>query len=116
MKSRKLGNIGNTNNNLDMTKKLKKMQNKLDVVSKEIEEMTFIGISGGGTIEVMIKGDKTPLNIKIKEESKEELKNDLAMLFDLVIAALNDGFKKIDEYTDKEIERVTAGLPIPGLN
>lgn len=116
MKSRHTGDIGNNQKNL--SKKLQNIQNELDKVSKEIEEMNFIGKSGGEAIEVIVKGDKTPIKIEIKESEKESLKEDLPMLFDLIIAALKDGFQKIDEYTDKEIGKVTKGLPmpIPGLS
>ncbi len=114
MKSKRLENVENSQSNL--TKKLQKVQGKLDEASKEIGEMTFIGMSGGGAIEVILKGDKTPISIKIKEESKKDLKEDMNMLFDLIIAAFNDSLQKIDDYTDKEISRITKGLPIPGLS
>jgi len=113
MKSRSSKIGGNNQNNL--TERLQKVQERLDDISKEIGEMKFIG-SAGGAIEVMLKGDKTPIEIKIKEESKEELLKTPDMLLDLIVAAFNDCLKKIDEYTDQEISRVTKGLPIPGLN
>lgn len=114
MKSKRIANGDNSGTNL--TKRLQKVQGKLDEVSKEIEDMTFMGISGGGAVEVLLKGDKTPISIKIKEESKKELVGDIDMLLDLIIAALNDSLKKVDSYTDKEISRITKGLPLPGLN
>ena len=114
MKSKRMENGNNSGTNL--TKKLQKVQGKLDEVSKEIEDMTFMGVSGGGAVEVMLKGDKTPISIKIKEESKKELVEDVDMLLDLIIAAFNDSLKKVDDYTDKEISRITKGLPLPGLN
>ncbi len=114
MKSKRLENMDSGRTNL--TKKLQKVQGKLDEVSKEIEDMSFMGISGGGAVEVMLKGDKTPISIKIKEESKKELVSDIDMLLDLIIAAFNDSLKKVDDYTDQEISKITKGLPIPGLN
>ena len=115
MKSKRIEN-GNSNGTTNLTKKLQKVQGKLDEVSKEIEDMTFMGVSGGGAIEVLLKGDKTPISIKIKEESKSELVEDVDMLLDLIIAAFKDSLKKVDNYTDKEISRITKGLPLPGLN
>ena len=114
MKSKRLDNINGGQNNL--TKKLQKVQGRLDEASKEISEMTFIGIAGGGAVEVMVKGDKTPVKIKIKEESKKDLIKDTDMLLDLIIAAFNDSLQKIDDYTDQEIAKITKGLPFPGLN
>lgn len=114
MKSRRLDNVGGNQNNL--TKRLEKVQGELDEASKEIGEMTFMGVAGGGAVEIMLKGDKTPVKIKIKEESKKELVKDLDMLLDLIVAAFNDSLQKIDEYTDKEIAKITKGLPFPGLN
>ena len=114
MKSKRLDNVDGNQNNL--TKRLEKVQGRLDEVSKEIAEMTFMGIAGGGAVEVMLKGDKTPIKIKIKEESKKELTKDTEMLLDLIVAAFNDSLKKIDEYTDREIAKITKGLPFPGLS
>lgn len=114
MKSRRIDTSASEQANL--SKKLQKVQGKLDEMYKEIEDMTFMGVSGGGVVEVMLKGDKSPINIKVKKESEKELKNDFSMLIDLIIAAFNDGIKKIDEYTDKEISKVTKGIPLPGIN
>ena len=123
MKSKRLSNFTGEQNN--MAKKLQKVQTKLDEVSKEIEEMSFIGISGGGVVEVMLKGDKNLISIKVSDDFKNEMKikedekgeeNSLSMLLDLIVAAANDGLSKIDEYTDKEISKITKGIPIPGLN
>lgn len=114
MKSRRMDTAGSEQINL--SKKLQKVQGKLDEMYKEIEDMTFMGVSGGGVVEVMLKGDKSPVSIKIKKESEKELKNDFPMLIDLIIAAFNDGIKKVDDYTDKEISKVTKGIPLPGIN
>lgn len=115
MKSRRL-NGQNSQENL--SKKLQQVQGELDEVSKNIEEMSFMGISGGGAAEVVLKGSKLAESIKISEEAKKDLEKDkdsLENILDLIVAAFNDALQKIDSYTDNEISNITKGLNIPGL-
>lgn len=116
MKSKRLDNAGMNGAQNNMAKRLQKVQGQLDDISKEISDMEFMGSSGGDAVQVIAKGDKTILEISIKESSKEEFLKDMDMLLDLIAAAANDALKKVDEYTDQEISKITKGIPIPGLN
>jgi len=116
MKSRKLDGAGMEGAQNNMAVKLQKVQGQLDDISKVIADMEFIGTAGGGEVETTVKGDKIVKEIKIKKESQKKLVEDLDMLFDLIVAATNDALRKVDEYTDQEISKITKGIPIPGLN
>lgn len=116
MKSRKLDGAGMEGAQNNMAMKLQKVQGQLDDISKVIADMEFIGTAGGGEVETTVKGDKIVKEIKVKKESQKKLVEDLDMLFDLIVAATNDALRKVDEYTDQEISKITKGIPIPGLN
>ena len=85
---------GNMNN---MMKKVQKMQQEMAKAQQEIEEKEFSSTAGGGVIEAVVNGKNTE------------------MLEDLVVAAVNDALKKADQYTQKEMGKLTGNINIPGL-
>lgn len=101
---------GNMNN---MMKKVKKMQEDMAKAQQEIEEKEFSSTAGGGVIEAVVNGKKEVLKIKIDEDVIDP--EDTEMLEDLVVAAVNDALKKADQYTQKEMGKLTGNINIPGL-
>jgi len=84
-----------------------------DKMQKELAEMRIEGSSGGGMVNLVIDGNKNVLSLTIDPEvvNKEEIE----MLQDLIIAALNDANSKADEMLKDKLGAMGAGLKIPGL-
>ena len=99
--------------NPSMMKKLQKMQRDMVLAQKELEASTFYGSAGGNIVTVEFTGDKRMGNITINPEAIES-EEDLDMLQDTIIAAVNDCVKKIDQETESVMSQFTGG-GIPGL-
>ena len=90
-----------------LMRQAQKMQEDMTKAKKELEESDFVSSVGGGMVEVVMKGDKTVQSIKIKPEVVDP--DDVEMLEDLVISAVNDCIVQINR-KEKEV------LPsIPGM-
>ncbi|MFA5466749.1 MAG: YbaB/EbfC family nucleoid-associated protein [Candidatus Izemoplasmatales bacterium] len=99
--------------NPQMIKKIQKMQEDLKKAQAEINASTFYGQSGGSVVKVAVKGTKEVISIDIK---KEELDiNDTEMLQDLIVAALNDAFKKVDREMEETLGSLAQGVQFPGM-
>ena len=101
---------GNMNS---MMKKVQKMQREMAKAQQEIEEKEFSSTAGGGVIEAVVNGKKELIKIKIDEDVVDP--DDTEMLEDLVVVAVNDALKKADEYTQREMGKLTGNINIPGL-
>lgn len=101
---------GNMNN---MMKQVQKMQRDMEAKQKEIESSTFEATAGGGAITVEVSGKKEVLNIKLDEDVVDP--DDIEMLQDLIVAAVNEALRQADEAMAKEMGQFTGGLNIPGL-
>ena len=124
MKSQLVKNFGNRDQaeavqqQNEMQKRLQEVQIKMQKKADEIENMEFKASSsenGKEIIEVLVKGDKSLLEVKILDESAFP-KDDLSKLCDLVVSTANKALCEVDRITDEEIANITKGLPISGLN
>mgnify|MGYP000829375567 FL=1 len=79
----------------------------------ELEEKEYVVTSGGGMVEITAKGDHTIKAIGINPEVVDP--EDVEMLEDMLVAAFNEAMRQIDEESERELEKVTGGLNIPGL-
>jgi hypothetical protein len=68
---------------------------------------------GGGAVTVVVTGKKELQSIKINPEAVDA--EDIEMLEDMILSAVNDGLKQIDELTEKEMSKVTGGMKLPGM-
>lgn len=84
-----------------------KMQEKMAKAQEELENETVSATSGGGMVEVVVTGKKKVKSIKIKQEVVD--KDDVEMLEDLVLTALNEAMVKADELAEQKMGG--AGLP-----
>ena len=80
---------------------------------EKMETITVESSSGGGMVTVRMNGKKELLSIKIEPEVVSEA--DLEMLQDLILAAVNDASRKVDDALKEELGGLTGGLKIPGL-
>ena len=101
---------GNINN---LMKQAQKLQKEMAQAQQELEEKEFEASVGGGAVLVKVNGKKEVLSIKIKEEVVDP--DDVEMLEDLVLSAVNEALKKADEETANKMGKLTGGMNIPGM-
>ena len=93
-----------------MMKQAQQMQERMQ---KQMEEMRIEATAGGGMVTVVINGAKQVQSLKIDPEAVS--KDDVEMLQDLILAALNDAHRKADEAMSKQMQGMMGGMKIPGL-
>ena len=93
-----------------MMKQAQQMQERLQ---KQMAEMRVEATAGGGMVTVVVNGGKQLLSLKIDPEVVN--KEDVEMLQDLILAAVNDAHRKADEAMQKTMGGMMGGLKIPGL-
>ncbi|MFD0868157.1 DNA-binding protein, YbaB/EbfC family [Chlamydia abortus] len=101
------------NNMNQMMKQVKKMQEQMLKAQEELANKTVEGTAGGGVVTVTANGQKKIVNIAIKPEAVDP--DDVEMLQDLVLTAVNDALNQAEELANKDMGKFTAGLKIPGL-
>lgn len=89
------------------------MQRQMEALQAEIEEKEVQTTAGGGAVSVTISGKKEITKLEIKPEACDP--DDVEMLQDLIIVAVNEGLRQIDEISNSEMSKLTGGLGIPGL-
>lgn len=104
------GGAGNMNG---MIKQAQKMQEEIGRVQKELEERVFDVTSGGGAVEIRITGKREIKALTLKPEAVDP--DDIEMLQDLLVAAVNEAIRKVDETSEQEMGKVTGGMNMPGL-
>lgn len=101
---------GNMNN---LLKQAQKLQKQMEDMKEEIEKRTVEASSGGGAVTAIVTGKKEIVDIKIKKEVVDP--DDVEMLQDLIIAALNEALTKASDMMEQEMSKVTGGMNVPGL-
>jgi DNA-binding YbaB/EbfC family protein len=89
------------------------LQAKLAKAQEELAEAEIEASSGGGAVTVTVNGQQQVLSVKISPEAIEP--DDVEMLEDLVLAAVNEALTKSQEMAAKRMGKITGGLNIPGL-
>ncbi len=97
----------------DLMKKAQQMQQKMQEYQEALPEKRFNITAGGGMVEVEMDGVKMLKAIKLKPEIVDP--DDIEMLEDIIVAAVAEAARKVDEEVNKEMEGFTGGLNIPGL-
>ena len=100
-------NMGN------MMKQAQQLQAKMAKLQEELSEKTVETASGGGMIKVIANGKQQIVSIQIEKEVVDP--EDVDMLQDLILAAVNDALAKSQEMVSGEMSKLTGGLNIPGL-
>ena len=96
-----------------MLKQAQQMQESIEKKKAELEEKEYVVTSGGGMVEVTVTGKHEIKAIGINPEIVDP--EDVEMLEDMLMAALNEAMRKIDDDEETELAAVTGGLNIPGL-
>ena len=94
-------------------KQAQQMQAKMMRVQEELEIKTVEATSGGGMVTAIVNGKHELMSLKIEKDVVDP--EDIEMLQDLVVAAVNEGVRKAQEMAQEEMSKITGGLNIPGL-
>ncbi len=94
-----------------MMKQAQQMQKKMAELQEELEGREFEATAGGGAVNVVVSGKKEIKAIKIKPEVVDP--DDVEMLEDLVIAAVNEALRTADETVNQEMGKLTGGMGMP---
>jgi DNA-binding YbaB/EbfC family protein len=97
----------------NMMKQAQKLQAKMLRMQEELAEKTIESTAGGGMVKVVANGKQQIVSIQIEKEVVDP--DDVDMLQDLVMAAVNDALTKSQEMVSAERAKLTGGLSIPGL-
>jgi DNA-binding YbaB/EbfC family protein len=98
----------------NMMKQAQKLQSQMVKLQEELAEKTVESSSGGGMVTVVANGRQQIVSIQIENEVVDP--DDVEMLQDLVLAAVNDALAKAQEMVSSEMGKLTGGLNIPGLS
>lgn len=96
-----------------MLKKVQKMQSEMTKLQKELKEREVEGTAGGEAVKAVVNGNKNLVSLTLSPDAVDP--EDVEMLQDLIVTAVNDAMKKVDEMTEKELGKVTGGLKLPGM-
>lgn len=89
------------------------MQRQMEQMQAELEEKEITTTSGGGAVSVTVNGKKEIVSLNIDKDVVDP--DDVEMLQDLVVAAVNEAMRQIDDISNAEMGKLTGGLDIPGL-
>ncbi len=105
--------IPGAQNQGNMMKRIQQMQEDMTRIQEEIEATEYTSSVGGGAVEVTVNGSHEVLSIKMQPDVVD--REDIEMLEDLLISALNESIKKANDAMDQGMEKAKGGLSIPGL-
>ena len=107
--------MGGMNMN-NMMKQVQKMQKQMEEnqkqmleSQKELEETEFSATAGGGAVEVKVSGKKLVTKVTLDPDAVDP--DDVEMLEDLIMAAVNEAMKKVDKMTEDKLGKYTRGMP-----
>ncbi len=99
---------------MNIQKMMQQAQQMQERLQKQMGEMRLEASSGGGMVTVVVNGHKHVQSLKIDPEVVS--KEDVEMLQDLVVAALNDAYRKVDEALASQMQGLMGGLRLPGMS
>jgi DNA-binding YbaB/EbfC family protein len=97
----------------DLMKQAQKLQARMMTLQEELAGKTVEATSGGGMVSVVVNGKQEIVSLKIDPEVVD--RQEIEMLQDLVIAAVNDGIRRAQQMCSDEMKKLTGGMSIPGL-
>ena len=106
--------IPGAQNQGNMMKRIQEMQQNMQTLQEELAVAEYSASSGGGAVDVTVNGSHEVKKVTIKPEVVDP--EDVEMLEDMLIAALNEAMRKADETAEREMGKITGGINIPGMN
>lgn len=114
MKARLPRGMGGGPQNMNaMIKQAQKMQADMEALQEDLDAREYEIAVGGGVVGVKINGKKEILSIDIKPEIVDP--EDIEMLQDTLVAAVNQAIKKVEETNSAEMQKITGDINVPGL-
>lgn len=96
-----------------MIKQAQKMQEEMEALQAELDEREYDVSAGGGVVNVKINGKKEILSIDIKPEIVDP--DDIETLSDILVAAVNEAIKRVEDSNSEAMSKVTGNMSMPGL-
>ena len=97
----------------NIMKQAQMIQQKMAKLQEDATQKIAVATSGGGAVTIIVNGKNEIISLKIKKEAVDP--NDVEMLEDLVITAVNEALKKVHAEMGDEMSKITGGINIPGL-
>ena len=107
------GRMGRMPTGGGLRKQVEDLQNKLAEAQQALENQTIAGTAGGGAVTVVMTGHQKVVSVTLDSQVVDP--EDVEMLQDLIVAAVNDAVDKSHELASQSMGGLTAGLNIPGL-
>jgi len=104
------GMPGNMNN---LMKQAQRMQRQMEENQKALEEKEFSATAGVGAVEVTVSGKKVVTKVKLDKDAVDP--DDVEMLQDMIVAAVNEAMRNADSDASNNMSRLTGGLNLSGL-
>lgn len=106
---------GMPGNMANLMKQAQKMQRQMEEQAKELETKEFSATAGGGAVEATVSGAKKLVKLKLDEEAVDP--DDVEMLEDLIVAAVNEALDKVEAETSSAMSKLTGGMGggMPGM-
>ena len=104
---------GDKVNQKNMMKQIQQMQAQMQRAQEDLEEQEIEGSAGGGAVKVVMTGAKVVKSVKIDPDVIDE--DDVEMLEDLIVAAVNEANSRVDELTGSEMGKLTEGISMPNI-
>lgn len=105
--------MGGAQNMQAMIRQAQKMQEDMEALQADLDAREYDISAGGGVIGVKINGKREILNITIAPEVVDP--DDIETLSDLLVAAVNEAIKRVEETNNTEMQKVTGNINMPGL-
>ena len=104
--------FGNNMGNMQgMMKKMQKLQSEMAKLQEDLKTRTIEASAGGGVVTLVANCKKELVSVKIDPSAVDP--EDVDMLQDLLLAAVNEAMRKVDEMTEREMGKLTSGMNLP---
>ena len=104
---------GGPQNMQSMMRQVQKMQDDMTALQADLDQREYEIKAGGGVVTVKINGKKEILSIDIKPEIVDP--DDIETLSDVLVAAVNEAIKKVEDTNSAEMSKITGNVSIPGM-
>ena len=102
------GKISGAARQAELQQKIADMQEKMTEAQNAVEAQEFSASVGGGVVEAKVNGKKEVISIHIKPEAVDP--DDIEMLEDLIMAATNEAYRQLDEFSQSSMAKITGGM------
>jgi hypothetical protein len=99
---------------MNIQKMMQQAQQMQETLQRQMVDLRVEAAAGGGMVSVVVNGHKQLQSLKIDPEVVS--KDDVEMLQDLIVAAMNDAHRKVDEALANQMQGMMGGMKIPGLS